>query len=469
MTDHGEVQLKGNAGHLRRGKQGVMRARRPWVLFGLVAVVVLIIGVVWVVMVRRHRSALNQVDREIAARRYGAARQRLMGLSTRWMGPDEVDYRLGVCEGYLGHDEAALAAWGRLPIGSRFAEAAALNSAAVEMNRGRFSSAETILEGALRHPDRQVVTVGQLLARLLWQQGRTYERRAVIESSWRIASQPTWPRPEEALGLLRDHMAVDFVSLPVDAFRSLLDRAGRQAPEDDRVWLGWANLAIRDGQFAAARRRIDDCLARRPEDPAVWQAELDWGLGTEQVAAVRRALPHLPAERFSRSGALALSAWLASRRHDAETEQRALDQLIKDEPGDCPALERLAVLAAQAGRAQQAGVLRRRKTAMGLARQRYVDLYNQNQFAKRCAGARPAGRDPRASVRSDRLLDMDHPARPRRPRRPDGLGPPPGRGSPKGGAGANPRSASCRRPCRGGGPACGSRRAYRSRRAPVSR
>ena len=96
---------------------------------------------------RRHRSALEQVDREIAAGRYGAARQRLIGLSTRWMGPDEVDYRLGLCEGSLGHDEAALAAWGRLPARSPFAEAAALNSAAVEMNRGRFSAAETILAG----------------------------------------------------------------------------------------------------------------------------------------------------------------------------------------------------------------------------------------------------------------------------------------------------------------------------------
>ena len=123
-----------------------MRARWSWLLFSLVAVVV--IGVVWVGMVRHHRSALDQVDREIAARRYGAARLRLMGLSTRWMGRDEVDYRLGLCEGYLGHDEAALAAWGRLPSRSPFAEAAALNSAAVEMNRGRFASAETILEGA---------------------------------------------------------------------------------------------------------------------------------------------------------------------------------------------------------------------------------------------------------------------------------------------------------------------------------
>ena len=72
-----------------------------------------------------------------------------------------------------------------------------------------------------------------------------------------------------------------------------------------------------------------------------------------------------------------------------------LDQLIKDEPGDCPASERLAVLAAQAGRAQQAGELRQRKRAMGLARQRYIDLYNQNQFVRICRSSpgwpRPSG------------------------------------------------------------------------------
>ena len=48
----------------------------------------------------------------------------------------------------------------------------ALNSAAVEMNRGRFSAAEPILVKALSRPGRQVVTVGRVLARLLWQQGR---------------------------------------------------------------------------------------------------------------------------------------------------------------------------------------------------------------------------------------------------------------------------------------------------------
>ncbi len=281
----------------------------------------------------------------------------------------------------MGHDEAALEAWGRLPPSSPFAEAAALNSSAVELNRGRFSAAEPILVGALARPGRQVVTVGQVLNRLFWQEGRIDERRAVIESGWRHASQAGWPRPEEALGLLRDHIGVDLDSPAVDAFRILLDRAGRQAPEDDRVWLGCANLAIRCGQFADARRQLDLCLGRRPDDPAVWQAVLDWGMGMGQVAEVRRALAHLPADQFSASRVEGLRAWLAARRGDAAVERRALEQVVRDEPGNCTAWEQLAVLAAQAGEVEQAGRLRRRKAEMDQARHRYRDLYNQNRFA----------------------------------------------------------------------------------------
>ena len=81
----------------------------------------------------------------MAAGRYGEARQRLTGLSTRWIGPDEVDYRLGICEESLGHDEAAVEAWARVPVRSPVAEAAALNSAALDMSRGRLSTAEPTL------------------------------------------------------------------------------------------------------------------------------------------------------------------------------------------------------------------------------------------------------------------------------------------------------------------------------------
>ncbi len=105
-----------------------MLRRRTWVVFGLVVAAVAVLGAGWTWEGRRHRSALAQVDREMAAGRYGAARQHLIELSTRWLGPEGVDYRLGRCEGSLGQDEAALEAWGRVPAGSPFAEAAALNS-----------------------------------------------------------------------------------------------------------------------------------------------------------------------------------------------------------------------------------------------------------------------------------------------------------------------------------------------------
>jgi thioredoxin-like negative regulator of GroEL len=332
------------------------------------------------VAARRHHVALAQVDRDMAAGRYGTARQRLLGLSTRWMGPEEVDYRLGLCEGSLGRDEAALAAWGRLPARSAFAEAAALNSAAVEMNRGRFAAAEPILAGALARPGRQVLTVVQVLARLYWQEGRTDERRAVLEAGWRHASRPDWPRPEEALGLLRDHIAVDLESRAVEAFRIILDHAGRQAPDDDRVWLGWANLAIDSGRFDEASHRLDACLGRRPEDPSVWRAVLDWRLATGRLDEVQQALAHIPAEPSPPGRVEALRAWLAARRGDAAAEQRALERLVQDQPGDCAAWERLAVLAAQAGRVEHAAQLRRRKAAMDRAKDRYRYLYNRNRF-----------------------------------------------------------------------------------------
>ena len=34
---------------------------------------------------------------------------------------------------------------------------------------------------------------------------------------------------------------------PVESVREYLDQVGRLAPDDDRIWLGRANLAIRAG------------------------------------------------------------------------------------------------------------------------------------------------------------------------------------------------------------------------------
>jgi hypothetical protein len=58
----------------RGGEDGV-RTRRYGVGIGLVAAVTVALGAVWSVAAGRHRGALAQVDQDMAAGRYGAARR----------------------------------------------------------------------------------------------------------------------------------------------------------------------------------------------------------------------------------------------------------------------------------------------------------------------------------------------------------------------------------------------------------
>ena len=343
-----------SAGLVRRDGEVVMRTRRFRVWCGLVAASVLfvVLGMGWAVVARQHRSVLAQVDRDIAAGRYGAARQHLIGLSTRWMGPEEVDYRLGLCEGYLGHDQAALAAWGRLPARSPFAEAAALNSAAVEMNRGRWSAAETILVGALARPGRQVVTVGQLLNQL-FMEARADRREAcrhrvglATRQSARLATARGGARaaPRPHRGAISSPLAIDAVpDLP---------RSHRQAGSRGRPCLvgrgpTWrsalASSPTRGGgsSFAwVAGRRIR--RSGRPCSTGGWR----WS------KSPRSAVPW-PICRligFPRAGSRSSAPGWRRGGATPQTEQRRSSTLVQDEPGHCSAWERLAVLAAQAGR-----------------------------------------------------------------------------------------------------------------------
>src|SRR5207249_354324 len=69
-----------------------------------------------------------------------------------------------------------------------------------------------------------------------------------------------------------------------------LEWAGREAPADDRVWLGRANLATRMGLYDEAASWLDRCESRRPTDPAVWRARLDWARSSGDPEAVLRTL-----------------------------------------------------------------------------------------------------------------------------------------------------------------------------------
>ena len=168
-------------------------------------------------------------------------------------------------------------------------------------------------------------------------------------------------------------------SPPAEAVRAFLDRAARRAPDDDRVWLGKAILAIRTGSYAEAAQWLDGCQRRRPKDVPVWRARLDWGRATNQVEAVRQAAEHLPGAGSSPALVQNLAAWLAARRGDVEAERRALERLIAAAPVEFAAWDRLIDLAVKAGQPECAAGLRRGKAEIERLQVRYQELDQRNQ------------------------------------------------------------------------------------------
>jgi tetratricopeptide (TPR) repeat protein len=161
--------------------------------------------------------------------------------------------------------------------------------------------------------------------------------------------------------------------------RTVLRQAEQLAPEDDRIWLAKANLAISQGAFDEAARWLDSCLRRRTEDVPVWNAYLRWAMATNCVAEVQEALRHIPADATTPAQVDRLAVWLAAHRGDVASERRALERLVADAPADLAAWERRAELAAAAGQPAYAAELRRKKTELARANERYQECYQRNQ------------------------------------------------------------------------------------------
>src|SRR5262249_22730956 len=144
------------------------------------------------------------------------------------------------------------------------------------------------------------------------------------------------------------------VPVPIEKIWPALEKAAENSSDDDRIWLGRANLAIRTGEFANAGRWLDDCLRRRPRDAPVWKSRPGLALATGDVAGAREALGHLPPDRVPPEQVLALRAWFAARSGDPERERQALETLLERVPGRVQAAERLAELELLAGRHESA-------------------------------------------------------------------------------------------------------------------
>jgi predicted Zn-dependent protease len=357
---------------------GLVRRWRPILLLAAVVAVVTWGGRrAW--DVQRHRRALAEIQEEMDHGRHGTAVRKLVALLDRRPDSEEALYLLGACESGRRRIQAADQAWVRVPPGSPFAERAIQGRLQLRMERGRLAEAEQIVQAALADPRIDSSGLPILLGPLYCYQGRLDEALRLIEARWEDLDRVGEGDSGEAINLVRAHIGLQQSPVSIAVIRSTLDQAGRLAPEDDRVWLGEANLAIRVGAHDEAARWLDDCLRRRPADLPVWRARLDWALATDRVPEVREALKHLPVEGSTPALVERLAAWLAARRGDDTAERRALERLVAADPAAFAAWDRLAELALREDQPTRASELRRQKAEIEQVTARYHELYQRNQ------------------------------------------------------------------------------------------
>ena len=290
---------------------GVRRWRRV-LLLAAIAGGVFLGGWKWWEL-RRHRKAIAEIEEALDEGRHGTAARKLMSLLTRQPDSDDALYLLGACEMMRGRTAAADRAWARVPPGSPFAPRAILGRMQLRAGLGQLAEAEQIIRDALDDPRIDGATLPIALGPLYCQQGRVDDALRLMEARWDALNRQGEGDSESAIYLLRGYIERRRSPIPVEVIRSDLDPAAQLNPQDDRVWLGKANLAIRVGSYQEAERWLDACLRRRPEDVPVWRARLEWAVATNRVAEAQEAMKHLPFAESTLARVWTLAAWLAAQ------------------------------------------------------------------------------------------------------------------------------------------------------------
>jgi len=366
----------------------MMRRRRAWFLCSGVLLSLLAWVFVGHVNAMRHARMVQAAKVALSGHSTLEARRLLAEVTTSWPSDDEAAFLLGACEQSLGRPEAAAVAYARIPASSAFAAHAAMFRAKILLGRDSVAEAEPLLLMAMLGRGPIALEARKTLVNLFKMEGRFDEARTLV-----LGASDFYPDPG---GLLREAETLGSNNpSAIEATRLALERASKNAPDDDRIWLGWANLAIRTGRFEDASRWLDRCLSRRPDDPAVWRAKLDWGLARESSEAVIEAARKTPPDRFSPSEVLNIKAWLAARSGDLEGERQAHEELSTREPGNLRSLSRLADLAMLEGRVEEAARLRDRHAKLNRVRHDYqalIDSLNPGNAQQAAEMAEELGR-----------------------------------------------------------------------------
>ena len=336
---------------------------------------------------RRFRAELAEARKEMEAGRLGMARKRLARLAEERPVEAEVAYQLGRCEAARGRADLALAQWARISADSRWAGPSALESAGTLIPMGRFDQAERVLRAARRRPGPERAALRHLLLTLLGQQGRVVEARRLIEAEWRESTGRSESEFADRIAMIRDHIGLDLDPMPLEWNLSQIQSGPNSIAEttdEDRRALALAriHLATRGGEFDRAESELRSCLGQWPNDALVWRSWLDWSIAANRIEPAREALGHIPAKLLDETEILDLRAWFARVEGDVASERRALEDQIAREPGRTPALSRLGELLQEAGESKPAAELRRRKTDLDRAMDRYFPLFKEDRLGE---------------------------------------------------------------------------------------
>ena len=332
--------------------------------------------------VRRYRSAMAGIDEAMQHGHYATALRELSSLLDWSPGSDRATYLLGVCEKALGRPRKADAAWAAIRPNSPYSGRAIAGRTDLLIEQGRFADAEYFIMRTTDPLGSEGSARRMILIPSFVQEGRAAEAQQLIESRWQSLDANGEITVEQAVNLARLHMEMRWNVPPVETLRDYLDQVGRLAPDDDRIWLARANLAIRAGSYDEGRRWIDDCLRRRPDDHAVWRAQVDWSMRTNRLAEARAALKHLAAELATPTEVHRISAWIASVCADVDRERQALAALVAEDPEDFRSLERLEKLEQQDSANSAPAKPRRPRAEIERDQMRYRELYRRNQPAR---------------------------------------------------------------------------------------
>lgn len=358
-----------------------MAARRrqwAWVL-GVIGVGGLLWGG-WVWWAdREYRRAILAIELEMANGRFGIAARELNRLLERVPDDAEAAILLGRCEKERGRIKAASEALARVAPGSELSHKAMLARMRLFHDQGQFAAAEKLINEAARDPRADPAHLQVLLVPIYSQLGRVAEAQRLLEAWWGELRSRGEGASERAIDQVRMHIELDFKPNPVENVRTYLEQASALAPDDDRVWLGRANLAIRTGDIKEARRWLDKCLSRRPDDVPVWSARIRLGIASGDMKLVEEALTHVPADAVSEAEIHRIAAWIRGRRGEGEAERRELERLVAVDPCDRQALDRLVRLTEAAGEPARVQELVGRRAEIEGLLARYEKLFDRDQ------------------------------------------------------------------------------------------